>query len=54
MAVYAQVMAEDNSEQMGRLRRNVMRALQEDVTPGSGSVCCSIMKKGSICGRSPS
>ena len=33
MAVYAQVMAEDNSEQMGRLRRNVMRALQEDVTP---------------------
>ena len=32
MAVYAQVMAEDNSEQMGRLRRNVMRALQEDVT----------------------
>ena len=33
MAVYAQVMAEDNSEQTGRLRRNVMRALQEDVTP---------------------
>ena len=33
MAVYAQVMAADNSEQMGRLRRNVMRALQEDVTP---------------------
>lgn len=33
MAVYTQVMAEDNSEQMARVRRNVMRALQEDVTP---------------------
>ena len=33
MAMYTQVMAEDNSEQMGRLRRNVMLALREDVTP---------------------
>lgn len=33
MAVYAQVMAEDNAQQIGRLRRNVMRALREDVTP---------------------
>lgn len=33
MAVYTQVMSEDNAEQMGRLRRNVMLALQEDVTP---------------------
>lgn len=33
MAVYSQVMAEDNSEQLARVRRNVMRALQEDVTP---------------------
>ena len=33
MAVYTQAMAEDNSQQMGRLRRNVMRALREDVTP---------------------
>ena len=33
MAVYVRDMAESNSEQMGRLRRNVMRALQEDVTP---------------------
>ena len=31
--MYTQVMAEDNSEQMGRLRRNVMLALREDVTP---------------------
>ena len=33
MAVYTQAMSEDNAEQMGRLRRNVMLALQEDVTP---------------------
>lgn len=33
MAAYTQAMAEDNSQQMGRLRRNVMRALREDVTP---------------------
>lgn len=33
MAVYARAMAEDNSAQMGRLRRNLIRALKEDVTP---------------------
>ena len=33
MAVYVRDMAESNSEQMGRLRRNVMLALREDVTP---------------------
>lgn len=33
MAIYTQAMAEDNSQQMTRLRRNVMLALQEDVTP---------------------
>lgn len=46
MAMYTQVMAEDNSEQMGRLRRNVMLALREDVTPASGSVCCSTTRSG--------
>lgn len=32
MAVYAQTMAADNSAQMNRLKRNLIRALQEDVT----------------------
>ena len=32
MEVYSRAMAEDNSAQMGRLRRNLIRALQEDVT----------------------
>lgn len=33
MAVYARTMAEDNREQRSRLRQNLIRALQEDVTP---------------------
>ena len=33
MAVYSQAMSEDNAEQMGRLRHNVMLAIQEDITP---------------------
>nr|WP_317325764.1 sigma-70 family RNA polymerase sigma factor [uncultured Flavonifractor sp.] len=33
MAAYTMAMAEDNSEQMSRLRRNVALALREDVTP---------------------
>ena len=33
MAVYARAMAPDNSAQLTRLRRNLLRALQEDVTP---------------------
>ena len=33
MAVYSRAMAEDNSQQMARLKRNLVRALQEDVTP---------------------
>ena len=32
MAVYARTMAEDNSAQMSRLKRNLVRALREDVT----------------------
>ena len=32
MAVYSRAMAEDNSQQMARLKRNLVRALQEDVT----------------------
>ncbi|NLF35116.1 MAG: sigma-70 family RNA polymerase sigma factor [Clostridiales bacterium] len=33
MAVYARSMAEDNSEQLRRVKRNLIRALREDVTP---------------------
>lgn len=33
MASYMQVISESNSDQMGRLRRNVIQALREDVTP---------------------
>ena len=32
MAVYSRVLAEDNSQQMARLKRNLARALREDVT----------------------
>jgi RNA polymerase sigma factor (sigma-70 family) len=33
MAVYARSMASDNSTQISRVKRNLVRALQEDVTP---------------------
>ena len=33
MAVYSRQMAADNTEQMNRLKRNLLRALREDVTP---------------------
>ncbi len=36
MAVYSRQMSADNSQEISRLQRNLIRALQEDVTPGSG------------------
>lgn len=33
MAVYARMMAEDNSNQLRQVRQNLVRALREDVTP---------------------
>ena len=33
LAMYARFMAEDNSSQMTRLKRNLTRALKQDVTP---------------------
>ena len=33
LSVYTALMAEDNREQMGRLRRNLNHALRQDVTP---------------------
>ena len=33
MAVYSRQMAADNSAQMTRLKRNLLRALHEDITP---------------------
>ena len=33
MAVYARQMSADNSKEISRLKRNLIRALQEDVTP---------------------
>ena len=33
MAAYSRAMAEDNSQQMARLKHNLVRALREDVTP---------------------
>ena len=33
MAVYSRQMAADNSKEVSRLKRNLIRALQEDVTP---------------------
>lgn len=32
MAVYAELMAEDNREQMNRLKRNLTHALRQDIT----------------------
>lgn len=33
ITVYTALMAEDNREQMGRLRRNLTQALRRDITP---------------------
>ena len=33
MAVYARAIAADNSAQLSRVKRNLVRALREDVTP---------------------
>ncbi len=33
MAVYARSMAADNSQQLGQVKKNLVRALREDVTP---------------------
>lgn len=33
MAVYARQMSSDNSKEISRLKRNLIRALQEDITP---------------------
>ena len=33
MAVYSRQMAADNSQEISRLKRNLIRALREDVTP---------------------
>ena len=32
LAVYARLMADDNQEQMGRLKRNLTQALRQDIT----------------------
>ena len=33
LAAYARAMAADNSAQLSRLKRNLLRALEEDITP---------------------
>lgn len=33
MAVYSELMADDNREQLGRLKRNLTHALRQDITP---------------------
>lgn len=33
LRVYADMMADDNREQMGRLKRNLTHALRQDITP---------------------
>lgn len=33
LAVYTDLMAEDNHEQIGRLKRNLAHAMREDITP---------------------
>lgn len=33
LAVYSALMAEDNREQIGRLKRNLTHALRQDITP---------------------
>lgn len=33
LAVYSEMMADDNREQIGRLKRNLTHALRQDITP---------------------
>lgn len=46
MAVYTRQMAADNSQEVSRLKRNLIRALKEDVTASSGRSSCCITPRG--------
>lgn len=46
MAVYARQMSADNSQEISRLKRNLIRALREDVTPASARPSCSTTPRG--------
>ena len=35
MVIYTQLMAQDNKDQMNRLKRNLTHALRQDVTSGN-------------------
>ena len=46
MAVYTRQMAADNSQEVSRLKRNLIRALKEDVTAKQRQVSCCITPRG--------
>lgn len=46
MAVYSRQMAEDNSKQMTRLKRNLTHALHEDITPRQREVLALYYARG--------
>ena len=46
MAVYSRQMAGDNSRELSRLKRNLIRALKEDVTPRQREMLTCIMPRG--------
>ena len=46
MAVYTRQMAADNSQEVSRLKRNLIRALKEDVTAKQRRSSCCITPRG--------
>ena len=46
MAVYTRQMAGDNSREISRLKRNLIRALQEDVTEKTAAGAAALLCRG--------
>ena len=53
MAVYARAMASDNSAQMSRVKRNLLRALREDVTPRQREMLLLYYGSSAACAMGP-
>ena len=53
MAVYTRTISADNCEQHQHLKRNLIRALQEEVTPLQRKYLLLYYSEGLRCGRSP-
>lgn len=51
MAMYSRQIAADNSQEISRLKRNLIRCLREDVTAKQRQVMLLYYAEGKICGR---